>query len=163
MNAIQLTPTQTAVLVHALDHADGRVNWFPDTIKGGARERVIEGLAKRHLVRKVRGAWIVAEEGIQALGRSKPDQETADAVAIAEAAVVGSADQPRARDNSKQAQVIAMLKRPEGATIAQICEVTGWLPHTVRGTFAGTFKKRLGLAISSDKIRGDERVYRVVT
>jgi hypothetical protein len=161
MKATQLTSTQTAVLAHALDHADGRVNWFPDTIKGGALERVIEGLAKRRFVRKVRGAWIVAEEGIQALGRSKPDQETADAVAIAEAAVVGSADQPRTRDNSKQAQVIAMLKRPEGATIAQICEMTGWLPHTVRGTFAGTFKKRLGLAISSEKIKGAARVYRL--
>ena len=161
MNAIQLTPTQTAVLAHALDHTDGRLNWFPDTIKGGARERVIDGLAKRRLVRKVRGAWIVTEAGVESIGRSNPDQETADAVAVAEAALMGSADQPRTRDNSKQAQVIAMLKRPEGATIAQICEMTGWLPHTVRGTFAGTFKKRLGLAISSEKVEGAARVYRL--
>lgn len=56
-----------------------------------------------------------------------------------------------------------VLKRPEVATIAQICELTGWLPHTVRGTSAGTFRKRLGLAISSNKIRGAERVYKFET
>ncbi|PPU86604.1 DUF3489 domain-containing protein, partial [Xanthomonas albilineans] len=65
------------------------------------------------------------------------------------------------RENSKQAQVIAMLKRPEGATIAQICEATGWQPHTVRGTFAGAFKKKLDLSIVSDKAPGGERVYRI--
>jgi uncharacterized protein YcnI len=52
-----------------------------------------------------------------------------------------------------------MLQRPEGATISQICEATGWQQHTVRGTFAGAFKKR-GLAITSTKEAGAERVYR---
>jgi hypothetical protein len=69
----------------------------------------------------------------------------------------------RTRDNSKQAQVIAMLRSPEGATISQICEATGWQPHTVRGTLAGTFKKKLGLEITSTKETGAERVYKVVT
>ncbi len=68
---------------------------------------------------------------------------------------------PRTRENSKQAQVIAMLKRPEGATIAQICEETGWQSHTVRGTFAGAFKKKLGLSIISDKEPGGDRIYRI--
>jgi hypothetical protein len=67
----------------------------------------------------------------------------------------------RTRENSKQAQVVAMLKRPEGTTIAQICEATGWQAHTVRGTFAGAFKKKLGLTIESDKVQGGERVYRI--
>lgn len=55
------------------------------------------------------------------------------------------------------------LTRPGGVTTAQICEMTGRLPHTVHGTFAGTFRKRLGLAISSNKIRGAERVYKFET
>jgi len=67
---------------------------------------------------------------------------------------------PRTRENSKQATVVAMLKRPEGATIAQICASTGWQSHTVRGTFAGAFKKKLGLTITSEKAPGGERVYR---
>lgn len=54
-----------------------------------------------------------------------------------------------------------MLKRPEGATIAQICEVTGWQAHTVRGTFAGAFKKKLGLVIVSTKPSSGDRLYRI--
>ncbi|WP_284155275.1 DUF3489 domain-containing protein [Sulfuricystis multivorans] len=63
--------------------------------------------------------------------------------------------------NSKQAQVIEMLRRPNGATIRQICAVTGWLPHTVRGTLAGALKKKLGLTITSERPEGGERVYRI--
>jgi hypothetical protein len=58
--------------------------------------------------------------------------------------------------------MIAMLRRPEGATIAQIVEVTGWQSHTVRGAFAGALKKRLGLEVSSEKVEGT-RVYRLPT
>ena len=53
----------------------------------------------------------------------------------------------RTRENSKQAQVIAMLRRSEGATIEQITEATGWNANTVRGTIAGALKKKLGLNI----------------
>jgi len=68
---------------------------------------------------------------------------------------------PRTRDNSKQATVIQMLQRPEGATIQQIMDATGWQAHTVRGTFAGAFKKKLGLNLASEKAEGNDRVYRI--
>jgi hypothetical protein len=54
-----------------------------------------------------------------------------------------------------------MLRRPEGATINQICTATGWQAHTVRGTFAGAFKKKLGLTLTSEKPDGGERIYKV--
>jgi len=66
----------------------------------------------------------------------------------------------KVREGTKQAKLIAMLLRPEGATIAQVVEATGWQPHTVRGALAGALKKRLGLAITSEKVDG-ERVYRL--
>ena len=47
-----------------------------------------------------------------------------------------------------------MLRRKEGATIAQIVEATGWQPHTVRGAFAGALKKKLGLTVTSEKVEG---------
>jgi hypothetical protein len=50
------------------------------------------------------------------------------------------------REGTKQEQVLAMLRREEGATIAQICEATGWQQHTVRGFFAG-LKKRQGIEV----------------
>jgi hypothetical protein len=54
-----------------------------------------------------------------------------------------------------------MLQRPEGATVRQICDATGWQAHTVRGAFAGAFKKKMGLTLVSDKLPGSERIYRV--
>jgi hypothetical protein len=50
------------------------------------------------------------------------------------------------REGTKQEIVLAMLRRAEGATIAQICEATGWQQHTVRGFFAG-LKKRQGIEV----------------
>ena len=87
------------------------------------------------------------------------DPELEAAVCAVEDVARAQAKVPRARGSSKQATVISMLKRPEGVTIAQIMDVTGWQAHTVRGTFAGAFKKKLGLAITSDKVQGGERIY----
>ena len=193
-----LNATQTAVLTHAIDHTKGKIQWFPENIKGGARQKVIEALFKRALIIGSDGDWMVTAEAYGALGRERPDQrataETAtptvektpkvarkNAKPMPDATASGDGETPAprtrekkhsevsrgeaervrsTRQNSKQAQVIAMLKRPEGATIKQICDATEWQAHTVRGTFAGAFKKKLGLTITSDKAEGGERVYR---
>jgi hypothetical protein len=153
---IQLTPAQQAILSHAHQHTEGKIAWFPENIKGGARQKVIDGLFKRALITYDGKDWFVAAEGYEALG--VPRKAPVSAQAIDE---VIEAAKPRTRDNSKQAQVIAMLKRPEGATIEQICEATQWQAHTVRGTFAGAFKKKLGLEITSTKEADGQRIYRV--
>jgi predicted HTH transcriptional regulator len=75
----------------------------------------------------------------------------------------GEAERVRStRHNTKQAEVIRLLQRPEGATIGQICAATGWQAHTVRGTLAGVIKRKLGLAIASTKDGKADRVYRIV-
>jgi len=73
----------------------------------------------------------------------------------------GTGSPRKTRDGSKQAQLIDMLRRKQGATIAQIVEATGWQPHTVRGAFAGALKKKLGLTVTSEKPAGKDRVYRL--
>ena len=66
-----------------------------------------------------------------------------------------------AKRPSKQDEVITMLRRPEGVTVAEVASVTGWQRHTVRGVFSGTLKKKLGLTLASaQEERG--RVYRIV-
>ena len=152
----QLTPTQQAILVHAHQHTEGKITWFPDNIKGGARQKVLDGLSNRALITKVGSDWFIAAEGYDALGVPRKAPVNAQAID----ATIEQA-KPRTRENSKQAQVIAMLQRPEGATIAQICEATGWQAHTVRGTFAGAFTKKLGLAITSTKVSGGDRIYTI--
>jgi len=67
----------------------------------------------------------------------------------------------RTRDNSKQAQLIAMLKRTKGASIEEIVAAFGWQAHTVRGAIAGALKKKLGLDVTSEKVEGRGRIYRI--
>ena len=81
--------------------------------------------------------------------------------AAAKPAPAAEAAPRKTRDDTKQAQLVAMLRRKEGATIAQIVAATGWQPHTVRGAFAGALKKKLGLTVTSEKVEGGERVYRL--
>jgi hypothetical protein len=75
------------------------------------------------------------------------------------------------REGTKQETVLAMLRRAEGATIAQICEATGWQQHTVRGFFAG-LKKRQGIEVkvlervrqvgpNKEGARGSYSIYRI--
>jgi Protein of unknown function (DUF3489) len=61
---------------------------------------------------------------------------------------------------TKLSQVVAMLQRPEGATISEIMQKMGWLKHTVRGFMAGTMKKA-GYSVESFKPEGGERSYRI--
>lgn len=175
MTTTQLTPAQHTILTHAIEQTNGKIEWFPDSIKGGARKKVLDGLFNRALITTDGTDWFVAAEGYDALGVARPAPQDAPA-AVAEPLVadpeleanvaaseaeVAKETKPRTRENSKQAEVIRMLQRPEGTTIGQVCQATGWQAHTVRGTFAGAFKKKLGLTITSDKPQGGERVYRL--
>ena len=188
-----ITERQLDLITRAHCDAGGLIEPLLE-LKGGAKLKMIASLAQRGLIEQMDGQWRITRAAIAIIkGEAQPedvlppmsatavaappladDPELDAAVAAAEAS--WQQDQPastlespkRGPGNSKQALVIEMLKRPEGATIAQICEATGWQAHTVRGTFAGALKKKLGLTIVSEKIEGSagtpgagQRLYRI--
>jgi uncharacterized protein DUF3489 len=71
-----------------------------------------------------------------------------------------TSQKPSVRQTSKLATVIALLRRPKGASIDDLCKATGWQAHSVRGALSGAIKKKLGLAVESRETDG-ARVYRV--
>jgi Protein of unknown function (DUF3489) len=82
-----------------------------------------------------------------------------------------SADKPTPRSSTKQAKMIEMLRRPEGATVEQIAAATRWQHHTIRGVISGALKKKLGLTVEATRTRevgpnkagakGSATVYRI--
>jgi hypothetical protein len=85
-------------------------------------------------------------------GKAKRTQSRKAAGAIGETAPP--------RDDSKLATIIKLLKRSEGATLAQMTNATGWQTHSVRGAMSGALGKMRGLTITSVKTDG-VRVYRI--
>jgi hypothetical protein len=65
------------------------------------------------------------------------------------------------RPGTKLALLVDLLQRKGGATIAEMMKATGWQPHSVRGAISGALKKKLGLAVKSEKVEGRGRVYRI--
>jgi hypothetical protein len=118
---------------------------------------------------------IITDAGLDAMGvepgipRSAAQAATQGEDTEATAAITDKARGPAApaapaqgrktREGTKQALIIAMLGRPEGASIAEIAEASGWLHHTIRGMIAGALKKKLGLDIASIKDAERGRVY----
>lgn len=73
------------------------------------------------------------------------------------------APKPPAAPKTKQAQLVALMLRRQGATIHEMTSATGWQPHSVRGAISGTLKKKLGLSVTSETVTGRGRVYRLQT
>ena len=66
-----------------------------------------------------------------------------------------------ARDGSKTAKVLDLLKRPEGASMKELMKSTGWQPHSVRGFLSGTIRKKMGMTVTSTKTEDGERTYSI--
>ena len=65
------------------------------------------------------------------------------------------------RDGSKAAEVLDLLKRPDGVTLKELMKATGWQAHSVRGFLSGTVGKKMGLTVTSTKAEDGERTYSV--
>jgi len=168
MTQIQLTAPQAAILTTAYAREDGIVFPVIANLKGGAVGNVCKSLLKRGLIEEIAAAdpdtvWRHDDAGPLTL---RATQLAHSALGLGDADDSVSAPQqdltpPTQRKGTKQAQLIAMLRAPEGATIEQMMIATNWASHTIRGAMAGALKKKLGLEVNSEKVEGRGRVYRL--
>ena len=105
------------------------------------------------------GRLAVAVDDGEMIGGTPADQGAAAVMVDDRARKDGAA--PRTRAGSKQAKLIEMLKRPDGATIPEVVDALQWQAHTVRGAIAGALKKKLGLNVVSEKSERRGRIYRI--
>jgi Protein of unknown function (DUF3489) len=186
----QLSDSQLVVLTAACQRPDRCVFPVTAKLKGNAAGNVLKSLLKKELIKEVRAkrddtVWrhdeergrmtlVATKAAFAALGIDPRDEaEDAEADAAEAPANVEAEPKarpkspktkepktPRTRDGTKQAQLIAMLRRAKGATIDEVVEALEWQPHTVRGAIAGALKKKLGLDVTSEKDEKRGRVYR---
>jgi len=166
----KLTETQTLILSRASQQDDCIALPLPDRLRGGAANKVIVPLIQKGFLDEVEAdirngepTWrktgdghgttlVITNAGLEAIGveteTPQPEPERA---------------KPKPRAGTKQALLIEMLKAPDGATIAEIAKAVNWQPHTIRGAISGALKKRLGLTITSEKIEGRGRTYKIAS
>ena len=156
----KLSPAQALLLRTATRRADGRVI-PPETLRGGARVKVLTALLQRGWIEPADGGHVLTDAGYAAIGQQRPmppddvqPMDTTDDLQLLDGIPV--------RPGSKLAALVVALRRPQGSTSLQLMLATGWQPHTVRGAISGMLRKKLGLNVVLAHNKSGERVYRVV-
>ncbi len=186
---VRLSDSQAVVLGAACQRADRSVYPLTTKLPGAAAAKVLGSLVKKGFIEelKAKPKDIVWREdrkkgrltlratfaAFEALGIEQSETPHAESEPAAGSATDGGTTRTTkkgkskekspgaARANSKQAQLIEMLKSPDGATIEEIVKKFKWQAHTVRGAIAGALKKKLGLNVQSEKVEDRGRVYRI--
>ena len=91
--------------------------------------------------------------------KAAPKKQAKEKVTSKKAAKVKEAKVPR--EVSKKAIVLDLLRRPKGATLAEIMAATDWQAHSVRGFISGALGKKMGLTVASERREDGERVYSI--
>jgi hypothetical protein len=185
----QLSDTQALILSAAAQRPKRIALPLPESLRGGAASKVVGAMIAKGLLQEVdadlrkgepmwretgdgHGTTLVATDaGLAAIGIKPEDANTAPVGATdapTDEPAPDTASEPDAspkartpREGTKQAALIAMLRAPDGVTIEEIMVATNWAAHTIRGAMAGALKKKLGLEVTSEKVEGRGRCYRI--
>lgn len=157
---LKLSPAQSLLLRTAARRPDGRVI-PPDTLRGGARVKVLTSMLQRGWIEPADGGHTLTSAGYAAIGQQRPippddvqPMDTTGDLQLLEGIPI--------RPGTKLAALVRSLRRPQGATSLQLMLDTGWQQHTVRGAISGMLRKKLGLNVVLAHNESGERVYRVV-
>ena len=185
----KLSDTQALILSAAAQRPEHFALPLPASLRGGAAAKVVGSMLAKGLLhevdadmRKGEPVWretgdghgvtlIVTDAGLAAIG-IEPEVANRGPAAANDAPSLDPASDtpteampaPKARTpraGTKQEAVIAMLRANDGATIDEITAATSWATHTVRGFMSGALKKKLGLTITSEKVEGRGRAYKI--
>lgn len=174
----KLTESQTIILSAGAQRPDNIALPLPKGLAGAAAKMAVAKMIEHGWLQEVdanlrRGEplWreigdghgttlVVTDTGLLAIGIEPAVVKTV--IAMREhAAKTAAPEPPTQRAGTKQAQIIAMLQRPEGATMAEILAATAWQAHSARGLISGVLKKKLGLVVGLTKEDGRGAVYRI--
>ena len=174
----KLTETQITILSAGAKRPDNIALPLPKGLAGAAAKMAVSKMIEHGWleevdadIRKGEPLWretgdghdttlVVTDAGLLAIGIEPVVVKTV--VAMREhAAKTPAAKPPTLRAGTKQAVIIALLERPEGATIVEIVAATAWQAHSARGLISGVLKKKLGLVVGSTKEDGRGAVYRI--
>jgi hypothetical protein len=179
----KLTDTQTIILSAGAQRPDNIALPLPKGLAGAAAKMAVTKMISNGWLQEVdanlrRGEplWretgdehgttlVVTDAGLLAIGIEPVATSTLTDLRNVEPGQI-TAETPKPvniRAGTKQAQIIALLQRPEGATITEIAAETGWMAHSIRGLISGGLKKKLGLAITSEKIEGRGLCHRLAS
>jgi len=174
----KLTETQTIILIAGAQRPDNIALPLPKGLHGAAAKMVVTKMIEHGWLQEVdanmrRGEplWretcdghgttlVVKDAGLLAIG-IEPVAVKSVAMTRDNATKAEASKPPTQRAGTKQAMLIAMLQRPDGASIAEIVVATSWQAHSARGVISGVLKKRLGLVVGSTKEDGRGSVYRI--
>ena len=174
----KLTETQTIILSAGAQRPENIALPLPKGLAGAAAKMAVSKMIEHGWLQEVDAnlrrnepLWretgdghgttlVVTDEGLLAIGIEPVVVKTVVAIGH-HATKAPEAQGPTPRSGTKQAQVIAMLQRPEGATIAEIVAATAWQAHSARGLISGVLKKKLGLVVGLIKEDGRGAVYRI--
>ena len=169
MTQIQLSDAQAVILSTACAREDGAVFPVTASLKGGAVGNVCKSLLKLGLIEEIPAADLNTvyrhdEERGPITLRATPLAYSTLGIADEqdETPPVETPPAPvQRRKGTKQEALIAMLSAEGGASIDEIVAALEWRPHTIRGAMSGALKKKLGLTITSEKVDGRGRCYRI--
>jgi hypothetical protein len=169
MTQIQLSDAQAVILSTACARADGAIFPVTGSLRGGAVGNVCKSLLKRGLIEETAATDL--NTVYRHDGERGPITLRATPLAFSTLGIADEQDEAppaetppapvQRRTGTKQETLIAMLRAEGGATIDEMAAATGWAAHSIRGVLSGALKKKLGLAVTSEKVAGRARRYRL--
>jgi len=174
----KLTDTQTMILSAGAQRPENIAVPLPKGLAGAAAKMAVTKMIEHGWLQEVDAnlrrnepLWretgdghgttlVVTDAGLLAIG-IEPVVVKTSAVSRGGAKAQPEVKHPTLRTGTKQALLIAILQRPDGATMAEIIAATGWQAHSARGAMSGALGKKLGLEVVSAKEDARGRVYRI--